>query len=57
MTSKDNLWEIADALNDVPHSDLVSRSQLKGLRKADATERRAGSIVQWEKPISPTTGR
>ncbi|MEO5927483.1 MAG: hypothetical protein ABIO72_02155 [Patescibacteria group bacterium] len=48
-TSEEDLWDIALALDDVPHYQLVTRAQIAALRNADATERRAGEIVQWKK--------
>jgi len=53
-TNKNNLWDIAEALNDVPHYSLVTKKQISALRNADATERRAGDIVQWKKPRKTT---
>jgi hypothetical protein len=51
MTSEENLWEICEALDDVPHTKiLVSQSHAKKLRPQDATEKRAGKIVQWKRP-------
>jgi len=51
MTSGENLWQICDALDDVPHTKiLVSPSHAKKLRRQDATEQRAGKIVQWKRP-------
>lgn len=51
-TTEEDLWEIAHALDDIPHYQLVTRAQIASLRNADATERRAGEIVQWKKPTA-----
>lgn len=51
-TSDEDLWEIAHAIDDIPHYKLVTRKQLPLIRNADATERRAGAVVQWKKPTA-----
>jgi hypothetical protein len=51
-TNDEDLWDIAHALDDIPHYQLVTRKQIATLRNADATERRAGAIVQWKKPTA-----
>lgn len=53
MTTEEDLWDIAHALDDVPHTSiLASRAHAQTLRKQDATERRAGNITQWKKRFS-----
>lgn len=46
-TSEEPNWYIAEYLCDVPHTPILTRSQIARLRKADATEHRAGGIVEW----------
>lgn len=49
QTSDDNLWYIANALNKVEHFPILNSTQIKKLRKADAIERKAGTIIEWKK--------
>lgn len=50
MTSEESVWIIPNALNDVRHIELLNRSQIAGLRKADAIERTMGKLTEWTKP-------
>ncbi len=47
MTDEDDVWYIPEYLCDVSHKKILTPSQIRSLRPADATERRAGDIVQW----------
>jgi len=47
-TSKENLWEIHDYLDNVKHFKILNRKQIKGLREADKIEIKAGKIVEWK---------
>lgn len=49
MASEEDLWEISEALDALPHSPLVNRKQIASLRTADPIEREAGMLVQWKK--------
>ena len=49
ITRDDELWDIERAIDRSPHVSLVSRSQIAGLRRADAIERRAGKLVEWRR--------
>jgi hypothetical protein len=50
MTTDQDLWDICNALDDVPHTSIfLSRAHKQTLRPQDATERLAGAIVQWKK--------
>ena len=49
MTSEDNLWDVAEALDKEEHFPILSRRQIWGLRKADETEIEAGKIIEWKK--------
>jgi hypothetical protein len=49
MTSEDNLWNVADALDKEKHFPILSMKQIWGLRKADKSEIEAGKIVEWKK--------
>lgn len=45
LTSEDDLWHIAEALDASPHRKLVSGRQRRELRLADPVEIRAGKLV------------
>ncbi len=47
ITSTDNLWEIAEQLDDSPHHQILSPTQRRGLRLADKIERDAGKLTEW----------
>ncbi len=49
MTAEEDVWYVPEYLCDVRHEKILTRSQIASLRPADATERRAGEIVQWKK--------
>jgi hypothetical protein len=49
ITSSDNLWYIAEALDDSPHARIVPRGYERSLRPADKLERKAGEIIEWHK--------
>jgi hypothetical protein len=49
ITSEENLWEIHDALDKVKHFKILTRKQIRNLRKADKIEIKAGKIVEWKK--------
>jgi hypothetical protein len=44
VTSEEDLWNIAEDLDDAPHERFAPKG-LK-LRKADAVERKAGSVTE-----------
>lgn len=46
-TNESPNWFIPEYLCDVPHTPILTKTQIARLRKADATERRAGDIVEW----------
>jgi hypothetical protein len=49
MTAEEDLWDIADALDDLPHYPLVPKGSERFIRKADPMERKAGRIIEWIK--------
>lgn len=49
ITSRKDLWNIADALSERKHYFLVPKGNWRYVRKADDTELRAGTIVEWKK--------
>lgn len=50
MISEEEVWYIPEALCYAKHYNLLTRSQIASLRKADETEIIAGDILQHKKP-------
>ncbi len=48
-TSETDVWEIPEALVKARHFNIVTKSQLRKLRKADKFEIKIGKIVEWKK--------
>lgn len=48
MTSEEEPWYVPEYLCEVSHVPLLTRAQIASLRPADAVERAAGGIVEWE---------
>lgn len=48
MTSEKGLWWLDKELNKAKHFPIAPRKNLRALRRADKTERRAGSILEWQ---------
>jgi hypothetical protein len=46
ITSKEDLYLIAVALDDSPHEDILTKEMIKGLRLADPIEIEAGKLVE-----------
>lgn len=49
VTNERDNWFIAQYLVDVPHKELLTRSQISSLRRADPVEVKMGEIVEWKK--------
>jgi hypothetical protein len=49
VISEGNVWEIPEYFSEVKHYPLLTRSQIKSLRKADDIEIDAGKILEWKK--------
>lgn len=47
ITSEKELWYIADALSKRIHYFLVPKGNWRHIRKADAMELKAGSLIEW----------
>jgi hypothetical protein len=47
ITSEENLWNVADALNAAAHYELVPKGNWRHVRKADAMELKAGRLIEW----------
>jgi hypothetical protein len=48
MTSAENVWEVIAALDDSKHFPIISKKQIKSLRKADKIEIDAGRLTEWK---------
>jgi hypothetical protein len=48
LTSRKNVWEVDELLDDAPHLPIIDARTAKRLRFADPIERRAGKIVRWK---------
>jgi hypothetical protein len=49
MASEEDVWFVPDYLAKVKHFPILNLSQIKGLRKADELEIKAGKLLEWEK--------
>ncbi len=49
ITSEDDLWDLALALDESPHIPLFPKKQKKFIRKADKMEQKAGKLMEWKK--------
>ncbi len=49
ITSDKNLWDIDKKLDRVKHYDILPKTYIKKLRKADKIEIEAGKITEWNK--------
>jgi hypothetical protein len=45
LTREDDLWDVAEALDDSPHHRLMTPVQIRGLRRVDPVEISAGKLV------------
>lgn len=48
VTSPEDLWELEWAIDQSPHTALMTRRQVARLRPADGIEIRAGRLVEWK---------
>lgn len=49
LTAEEELWEVAHALNALPHYKLIPMGNWRHVRKADSMELQAGKLIEWEK--------
>lgn len=49
ITDPTDLWYIVDTLDESPHIEIVQKSLVKKLRKADPIEIKAGKLVEWKR--------
>ena len=47
VTAEEDLWALSDAIDEAPHTAMLTTKQIAGLRLADHVEIRAGKIVEW----------
>jgi hypothetical protein len=50
VTSARQCWDIANRLEDLRHTPLITKRQASRLRLRDPVERRAGAVVQYRRP-------
>lgn len=48
MASEEDVWFVPDYLVKVKHFPILNLSQIRGLRKADELEIKAGKLLDWE---------
>lgn len=49
LTAEKDLYYLVEALDNSPHSQILSSKQIKNLRQADKIEIKAGEIVEYKK--------
>ncbi|MFA6050675.1 MAG: hypothetical protein WC761_05785 [Candidatus Paceibacterota bacterium] len=49
VTDEKDLQHLSDELDSLPHEKIVPKKNLRYLRKADAMERKAGKLLEWDK--------
>ncbi|MCR4275491.1 MAG: hypothetical protein NUV83_01920 [Candidatus Wolfebacteria bacterium] len=49
LVAKNNLWNIAEALDNSKHHEIINKKMIKRLRLADPIEIKANKLVQWRK--------
>lgn len=49
IISEENLWTIAHALDEAPHSPIVPKDYTRHLRPASLVEQTSASIAEWDK--------
>ncbi len=48
VTAEEDVWYIPEYLTKVRHFEILTRTQIARLRRADPIERDAGKLVQWK---------
>ena len=49
ITEEKELWKIHDWLDKIKHYPILTRKQIRNLRRADRIEIKAGKIVEWKR--------
>lgn len=52
ITAEKDLFNIADALDDQPQYELIPKGNWRYVRKADAMELKAGTLIEWEESVT-----
>lgn len=47
VTAEDELWDLPWELDQLKHFDIIPKKNVKYIREADTTERKAGEIREW----------
>ncbi len=47
VTAEEDLWEIADHLDESPHRQILDKKMIASLRRADPIEIKAGKLTEW----------
>lgn len=55
MTDENHLWYLVEYIMDLPHIDILPKSQLKKLRRADPIEQYGSSFPEWTAQNSRST--
>ncbi|MBP9718564.1 hypothetical protein KBD59_04700 [Candidatus Gracilibacteria bacterium] len=48
ITTEEELFFIAEAVDEAPHTQIIPKKNIKLIRKADTMERRAGQLIEWK---------
>ena len=54
ITTKDDLWDIAEIIYDIPHTAFIPKGSERAIRPASPLERIASNVTDWSKK-SPRT--
>ena len=49
ITAEEDLWELADRLDESPHYRILDKKVIFSLRRADPIEIKAGKLTEWKK--------
>ncbi len=49
MTAEEDIWYVPEYVDSVRHYTLLSRTQIRTLRRADKMERKVGAELEWKK--------
>jgi len=54
ITAEEDLYDIVNALDSAKHLSLIPKQNKRLIRPADAMERQAGALIEWQKTDSRT---
>ncbi len=49
MTDKKDLWDIDNYIDKVRHYDIMTKNQIKNLRKSDKIEGKIWDLIEWKR--------